>query len=125
MLKYVGSKRLLVGSIVQIARALPDARTVLDLFSGTSRVGHALKAAGFEVTANDHLAFAHALATCYVQADARAREAEAAALVREMALAPPEDGYFARTFCERARYFQPKNGRRIDGMRRWLRERGD
>ena len=35
MIKYIGSKRLLVDRISAIIGALPDVRTVLDLFSGT------------------------------------------------------------------------------------------
>ena len=49
---------------------MPDVRRVVDLFSGTSRVGHALKATGRFVRANDHTAYGHALARCYLQADA-------------------------------------------------------
>jgi adenine-specific DNA-methyltransferase len=30
---------------------------------------------------------------------------------------PPKSGYFTQTFCEEARYFQPKNGARIDAIR--------
>ena len=44
MIKYLGSKRLLVSRLVD-AIARDGARTALDLFSGTSRVGHALKRA--------------------------------------------------------------------------------
>lgn len=119
MIKYIGSKRLLVGRIVAVAQAL-GARTALDLFSGTSRVGHALKRAGVEVTANDHLAYAHALATCYVQADARRWLPEVPKRLAEMAALPPKAGYVTRTFCEASRFFQPKNGARIDAMRAWL-----
>jgi adenine-specific DNA-methyltransferase len=53
VIKYIGSKRRLVPRIVEIARGLPGARTVLDLFSGTTRVAQGLKMAGFQVTAND------------------------------------------------------------------------
>ena len=41
MIKYLGSKRLLVPRILACVRALPDVRRVLDLFSGTSRVASA------------------------------------------------------------------------------------
>ena len=58
MVKYLGSKRLLVPAIVETIRNLDDVRTVVDLFSGTARVGHALKGAGFQVFANDHNAYA-------------------------------------------------------------------
>ena len=42
---------------------------MLDLFSGTARVGHALKGLGYQVVANDHLAYAEVVARCYVAAD--------------------------------------------------------
>ncbi len=116
MIKYLGSKRLLTGAIVAAARAL-EARSALDLFSGTSRVGQALKRVGMRVTANDHLAFAATLARCYVEADAREWRAPAARLIDELARVAPREGYFTRTFCEEARYLQPHNGARVDAIR--------
>jgi adenine-specific DNA-methyltransferase len=117
MIKYIGSKRLLVEHIAAMVGLLPDVHSVLDLFSGTARVGHALKQRGYRVTANDHTSFAHTLARCYVQADARVWSAQAAALLSELGSLPPSAGYFTQTFCERSRYFQPKNGARIDAIR--------
>ena len=70
MIKYLGSKRTLIGPIVAATRALAPTGAVADLFSGTSRVGHAFKSAGYYVKANDHMAYAHCLARCYVAADA-------------------------------------------------------
>lgn len=52
MIKYVGSKRVLVSRIVAAVDAL-TVRSCLDLFSGTSRVGHGLKGRGYRVHAND------------------------------------------------------------------------
>jgi adenine-specific DNA-methyltransferase len=117
MIKYIGSKRVLVPRIVAAIGALPAVRSVLDLFSGTSRVGHALKQAGYRVTANDHLAYAHVLARCYVQADARKVHGPAERLLAELSLLPGRPGYFTRTFCERSRFFHPRNGERIDALR--------
>ncbi len=132
MIKYIGSKRALLPLIVEtirgVARAGCDteseggpAGTVLDLFSGTSRVGHALKGAGYRVLANDHNAYASTLARCYVQADAEDVLADAARLVDELNARLrsgwSEPGYFTETFCVRSRYFQPKNGGRIDAIR--------
>jgi len=117
MIKYIGSKRLLVPRIVRIVRAFADARRVLDLFSGTARVGHALKGAGFYVIANDHNAYAHVLARCYVQADRDRVTREAEHLIRELSALPPCAGYFTETFCERSRFFHPRNGARIDAIR--------
>ena len=79
MIKYLGSKRALLPWILEQIEecAVGERLHVLDLFSGTSRVGHALKAGGHRVTANDWNAYAAVLARCYVQADA-GRAAEAA-----------------------------------------------
>src|SRR5262245_39832774 len=50
VIKYLGSKRTLVPAIVEAVAGLRgEPGTVLDLFSGTSRVGHALKRAGWRV----------------------------------------------------------------------------
>ena len=93
MIKYLGSKRVLVPLLVDLVRKLPgDVRTCVDLFSGTCRVGHAMKRAGYQVTANDHNAYAHALAGCYVQADADAVLAPAERLLAELQSLPPRPG---------------------------------
>ena len=117
MIKYIGSKRVLAPLIVSAVARVPGARTVADLFSGTSRVGHALKRAGFRVLANDHNAYAETLARCYVEADREDVHADAARLVAELNRLRGRPGYFTATFCERARFFQPRNGARIDAIR--------
>ena len=122
MIKYLGSKRRLLPHIRACIGALPDVRTVLDYFSGTSRVGHALKADGFRVIANDHNAYAHNFARCYVQADADRVREPVEALLREWAELPGERGYFTKTFCEDARFVRPENGMRVDAIRRAIRE---
>lgn len=117
MIKYIGSKRIFVNQIVSIAQRFPEAQTVIDLFSGTSRVGHGLKVAGYRVLANDNMSYAHALATCYVQADEEDVEREAKLLIEELNRIPGEAGYFTDTFCIQSRFFQPKNGERVDAIR--------
>lgn len=116
MIKYIGSKRTLLGAILDVVASLP-ATSVLDLFSGTSRVGHALKGAGYRVVANDHNAYAHTLATCYVQADLEDVRREAEKLIAEFNGLAGKPGYFTKTFCEDSRFFQPKNGARVDAIR--------
>jgi adenine-specific DNA-methyltransferase len=117
MIKYIGSKRLLVPHIVRAIEMLPGVGTVLDLFSGTSRVGHALKRSGYRVIANDHNAYAHTLARCYVGADAEDVRRHAALLADEFNGLRGSAGYFTTTFCEQARFFHPRNGERIDAIR--------
>lgn len=117
MIKYLGSKRVLLPVILDAVKRLTPARSVLDLFSGTSRVGHALKREGYQVFANDHNAYAATLARCYVQADADDVLRDATLLLKELNRIPGRPGYFTETFCLRSRFFQPKNGERIDAIR--------
>lgn len=124
MIKYLGSKRTLLPAVLGAVAEVPEAQTVLDLFSGTSRVGHALKGAGYRVLANDHNAYAAALARCYVAADLEAIEHDATLLLAEFNALPGAPGWFTHTFCERARFFQPKNGARIEAIRNAIAAKG-
>ena len=117
MIKYLGSKRVLLPVIAETVRRLEGVRSVVDLFSGTSRVGHALKAAGYRVLSNDHNSYASALARCYVQADREDVAAEADRLIRELNQLKGAPGYFTEVFCVRSRFFKPHNGARIDAIR--------
>lgn len=117
MIKYLGSKRLLVPLLLEVVASIGGVRSVSDLFSGTSRVGHALKRAGYRVLANDHNLYAATLARCYVQADGPDVLGDAERLVAEFNAMPGQPGYFTETFCQRSRFFQPKNGERIDAIR--------
>ena len=124
MIKYLGSKRTLLPVILDAVRRVGDARSVLDLFSGTSRVGHALKAAGYQVFSNDHNAYAATLARCYVQADAEDVLDSARKLVDEFNRLKGSPGYFTETYCIKSRFFQPKNGERIDAIREAIAKKG-
>ena len=117
MIKYIGSKRVLIPAILEAVASLPEVRSAIDLFSGTSRVGSALKGAGIRVIANDHNTYAATLARCYVAADAEDLRSEAERLIRELNALPGTPGYFTETFCLRSRFFQPHNGERIDAIR--------
>ena len=118
MIKYIGSKRALLDPITAAVRGvLPDGGHVCDLFSGSARVGHALKGAGFRVWSNDHNAYAHALATAYVAADRDRWRDRAQAVLADLTATAPSPGWFTKAFCEDARYFTPENGARIEAMR--------
>jgi adenine-specific DNA-methyltransferase len=123
MIKYLGSKRALLALVTSAVQSVPDATSVIDLFSGTSRVGHALKKLGFRVIANDCNAYARTLAECYVAVDREKIIRDAETLVREFNRMPGEEGYFTDTFCEESQFFQPKNGRRVDAIRSAIEEK--
>ncbi len=119
MIKYLGSKRLLIPQILEVVNGLTGVTRVGDLFSGTARVGHALKGAGYEVVANDHNTYSHMLARCYVAADARSLTEEASRWISEFNTMDPrgKGGWFTEVYCREARYFQPDNGVRIEAIR--------
>jgi adenine-specific DNA-methyltransferase len=118
LIKYLGSKRTLLGNILSaVGMAAAPGATVADVFSGTARVGHALKGAGYRVLANDHNAFAHTLATCYVQADAERWAEPARRILDDLQRLSPRAGWFTETYCVAARYLHPDNGAKVEAIR--------
>ncbi len=117
MVKYLGSKRELVPLIGELARRIP-ARTACDLFAGTTRVGQELRRAGLVVHSNDLATYSEVLGQAYIAADEHNLDrTRLRVLLAELSALPGRDGYVTRTFCEEARFFQPRNGRRIDAIR--------
>jgi adenine-specific DNA-methyltransferase len=117
VIKYLGSKRRLVPVLGQMLERA-QARTALDLFTGTTRVAQAFKAAGAEVTAVDTTRCASVLAGCYVATDADTVDRPALEkAVAHLDGLPGRAGYVTETFCVRSRFFQPHNGERIDAVR--------
>lgn len=123
MLKYLGSKRTLVPMLGELAVAA-GARSAVDLFTGTTRVAQELKRRGLTVTATDVATYSGILSDCFVATDADGvDEDELAEELRRLDALPGRRGYFTETFCERSRFFQPKNGERVDAIRDALEER--
>lgn len=120
MIKYLGSKRRLVPELGAIFDAV-GASTALDLFTGTTRVAQEFCRRGAHVTAVDSAAYSEVLAQCYVALDCNDIDAEevSEALERLQAL-PNRRGYVTEVFCEKARYFHPDNGMRIDAIRQGI-----
>jgi adenine-specific DNA-methyltransferase len=116
MIKYLGSKRKLIDIIHDNIKLHSTGGVIMDAFSGSGRVSYMLKERGYPVIANDHNAYAHTIATCYIEADTT-YETQARILLKELSLVKPQAGYFTDTFCEKSRYIQPKNGAKIDAIR--------
>lgn len=135
MIKYLGSKRTLLPVLTQLAETLLSPKlsesagksqvaatesspSALDLFTGTTRVAQGFKRLGVNVTANDIASYSRILAETYIASDARQVDADQLAeVLTELENTPGREGYFTETFCRRARFFQPKNGERIDAIR--------
>lgn len=118
MIKYLGSKRLLVPWIIDAVRHYcHHAHSVLDLFSGTSRVGYAFKSLGFRVESNDHNRFAYHLAHCYIETDLADIPKDFFLLIDHLNNLPGKYGFFTENYCVKSRFFHPKNGEKIDHIR--------
>ena len=117
VIKYLGSKRRLLpvlGDLFTRSRA----STALDLFTGTTRVAQEFKRRGGTVTAVDCARYSEVFARCWIETSAAdIDQVELATALQYLSALPGEPGYFTETFCEQSRFFQPKNGARVDAIR--------
>lgn len=117
MIKYIGSKRRLVPVLGDLFER-SGAHSALDLFTGTTRVAQEFKRRGGVVTAVDISRYSEMYAQAFIATDANdidTKDLERA--IAELNALPGIPGYFTETFCVQSRYFQPKNGARIDAIR--------
>jgi adenine-specific DNA-methyltransferase len=94
-IKYAGSKRKLLPYILDLVRET-DAKTVLDGFSGTTRVSQALAQQGYRVIANDTARWSEVFATCYLQHE-HPREYYRP-LIDHLNALPPQKGWFTEHY---------------------------
>lgn len=120
MIKYLGSKRTLIPALTQLGKA-SGAKTALDLFTGTTRVAQAFKKLGMTVTASDVASYAECFGKTWIELDStKVNRAELNEAIAKLNALPGEAGYFTEKFCVEARYFQPKNGEKVDAMRKQI-----
>jgi adenine-specific DNA-methyltransferase len=94
-IKYAGSKRKLLPYILDLVRET-DVRTVLDGFSGTTRVSQALAQLGYRVIANDTARWSKVFATCYLL-NKRPREYYEP-IIEHLNALPPKSGWFTEHY---------------------------
>jgi adenine-specific DNA-methyltransferase len=93
-IKYAGSKLKLIPRILELARKV-GAKTVLDGFSGTTRVSQAFARSGYDVICNDHAVWSEVFGTCYLKGRAPREYRE---LVRHLNGVPPTAGWFTECY---------------------------
>jgi adenine-specific DNA-methyltransferase len=116
VIKYIGSKRTLVPLITSVVAHLP-VRSACDLFAGTTRVGQALRRLGLVVHSNDLATYSEVLGRAFVAAGPDVDRERVGAILGELRALAGRDGWFTEAFCVRSRYFQPRNGARIEAIR--------
>ena len=120
MIKYLGSKRTLIPVLQQLFSS-SGAQTALDLFTGSTRVAIAMKQLGMYVTAVDTASYSEVLAKTYIELDSSKVDLdEATKAISSLNELQGKPGYFTKTFCEKARFFRPQNGERIDAIREFI-----
>jgi len=111
-IKYTGSKLKLIPYILHLARKV-EAHTVLDAFSGTTRVSQAFAKSGYRVLCNDIAIWSEVFGTCYLLNKKRPEEYQP--LIDHLNSLPPIDGWFTQMYGG-----QPNGGCAVqpDGLKR-------
>ena len=94
-IKYIGSKLKLIPQVLQLINKV-DAKTILDGFSGTTRVSQALAKLGYTVICNDVAPWSKIFGTCYLL-NTKPRKAYRP-LIDHLNAVPPIDGWFTEHY---------------------------
>ena len=125
-IKYAGSKLKLLPYILKLARKT-GAKTILDGFSGSTRVSQAFAKSNYKVISNDIAIWSQIFSKCYLQN--RNNENKYTDLIRYLNNVPPKDGWFTEYYGGEKnggsavqadglkRPWQIHNTRKLDGIR--------
>ncbi len=94
-IKYAGSKLKLLPYILQLVHEIQP-RTVLDGFSGTTRVSQALAKSGYSVIANDTAVWSKTFATCYLLN--KHPKTHYQEIINHLNALPGKDGWFSENY---------------------------
>lgn len=118
-IKYAGSKLKIIPYIVQIITELKDVKSVLDGFSGTTRVSQAFAQLGYDTSSNDLAVWSEVFANCYLKADKPSGFYQE--IIDELNSLKGFDGWFTENYgVENAllkKPFQRKNTQKLDAIR--------
>lgn len=125
-IKYAGSKLKLLPHILQLVQKV-NPHTVLDGFSGTTRVSQALAQAGHQLIANDISVWSEVFGKCYLLNDHSPEHYQP--LIGHLNALPGQDGWFTENYGGESnggcsigedglkKPWQKHNTRRLDAIR--------
>lgn len=118
-IKYAGSKLRLLPYIFEMVDGLSDVESVLDGFSGSTRVSQAFAKLGYSTTSNDISAWSEVFATCYLVSNkSNVYYQEQIDYLNSL---QGVDGWFTQNYGgaddETKKPFQIKNTRKLDAIR--------
>tara|TARA_Y100000589_G_scaffold73497_2_gene66637 strand:+ start:5708 stop:6805 length:1098 start_codon:yes stop_codon:yes gene_type:complete len=118
-IKYVGSKLKIIPYIISLLSELNDVKSILDGFSGTTRVSQALAQLGYHVTSNDISVWSEIVANCFLKStmtDSFYQE-----ILDHLNSLTGYDGWYTENYginlIHRKRPFKSKNTRKLDAIR--------
>jgi len=118
-IKYAGSKLKLLPYIFEMVTSLKDIDTVLDGFSGSTRVSQAFAQLGYSTTSNDIAVWSEVFATCYLissQSSAFYQE-----LIDHLNSLKGVEGWYTKNYGgsenDIKKPFQVKNASKLDAIR--------
>lgn len=118
-IKYAGSKKKLLPYILEMANGLENVNTVLDGFSGSTRVSQALAQKAYSVFSNDVSAWSEVFATCYLKPSNTNDYFQK--ILDHLNGLNAYDGWFSEHYGgdenELKKPFQRKNMRKLDAIR--------
>lgn len=94
-IKYIGSKLKLLPYILELVKKT-NAKTILDGFSGTTRISQALAKMGYRVFCNDVAAWSEVFATCFLLNNKRRKDY--LELINYLNSLNPKDGWFTEHY---------------------------
>ncbi|MDO9153701.1 MAG: DNA adenine methylase [Paludibacter sp.] len=118
-IKYAGSKLKIIPYIAEILTELPDVKTVLDGFSGTTRVSQAFGRLGYDTTSSDVSVWSEVFATCYLKSTKQDKYYQD--ILDHLNNLKGYSGWFTENYggeeSDIKRPFQAKNTRKLDAIR--------
>jgi len=125
--KYIGSKASLVDTITAFVEANIPAgqpKTIIDVFTGTTRVAQAFRSKGWTTTTSDLSWAAEAYANAFILRTPESGARIPGFLTQLRALPQAESGWITSTYCDVVtsaggivKMWKPVNGRKADAMR--------
>lgn len=117
-IKYTGSKLKILPHILEMTSPL-DVHSVMDAFSGTTRVAQAFAQIGYTTTANDISVWSQVFATCYLMS--RKPDCYYLPFIKELNTLHGYKGWFSENYGGEnesgKKPFQMKNTMRLDAIR--------
>ena len=117
-IKYAGSKLKLLPQILELCE-YTGSRSVLDGFSGTTRVSQSLSSSGYIVHSNDVSDWSFPMATCFLQN--HLPHSHYQPLIDELNALPPKNGWFTQHYggdtTSDKKPWQIHNTQKLDAIR--------